>query len=177
MQYPRTMSNNTYHSGTITRFSGNHSGNTTLFSGNKREPPPFFHSDTNTWPRSGPFCWQNPCSGSNSGTDLVVTLEYIFYNFVLPPNKPVRLTRFRRSYVNYTAVVLTNHFQNYTAFLLDVCCSLWPRSFFCSWLCPMLVHLRSLFLLSTSVANSKVGKQMKKFEIVIHKYIKADTWS
>ena len=76
MQYPRTMSNNTYHSGTITRFSGNHSGNTTLFSGNKREPPPFFHSDTNTWPRSGPFCWQNPCSSYNGGTDLVV-LEYI----------------------------------------------------------------------------------------------------
>ena len=31
IQHPRTLNNNIYHS-------------------NKREPPPFFHSDTNTWP-------------------------------------------------------------------------------------------------------------------------------
>ena len=60
IQYPHTLKNNIYLS-------------------NKREPPPFFCLYTNTWPRSGPFCWQNPCSGYNSGTDLVVTLEYIFF--------------------------------------------------------------------------------------------------
>ena len=32
-----------------------------------------------TWPRSGPFCWQNPCSGCNSGIDLVVVLQYTFF--------------------------------------------------------------------------------------------------
>ena len=60
IQCPRTLKNNIYHS-------------------NKQEPPPFYHSDTNAWPRSGPFCWQNPCFGCNSGIDLVVGLEYIFF--------------------------------------------------------------------------------------------------
>ena len=31
-----------------------------------------------TWPHFGPFFWQNPCSGCNSGIDLVVVLEYTF---------------------------------------------------------------------------------------------------
>ena len=60
MKYPNTLKNNIYHS-------------------SKREPPPFFHSDTNTWPHSGPFYWQNPCSGCNRGTDWVAILEYIFF--------------------------------------------------------------------------------------------------
>ena len=58
IQYPRTLKSNIYHL-------------------NKREPPPFFHSDTNAWPRSGPLCWQNIYSGCNSGNDVV--LEYIFF--------------------------------------------------------------------------------------------------
>ena len=55
------------------------------------------------------YCWQNPCSDCNSGTDLVVILEYIFFNFVSTRNKSLRFTRFRRSYVNCTTVVVTNH--------------------------------------------------------------------
>ena len=64
MQYPRTLNNNIYHL-------------------KKREPPPFLHSDINTWPRSGPFCWQNPWSGCSSGTDLVVFLEnFLEYSYI-----------------------------------------------------------------------------------------------
>ena len=58
--YPRTLDSSICHS-------------------KKRGPPPFFYSNTNTWPRSSPFCWQNPCSGCNSRTDLVVVFEYIFF--------------------------------------------------------------------------------------------------
>ena len=38
-----------------------------------------FYLYTNTWTRSGPSCWQNPCSGCNCGTDLVTVLEYILF--------------------------------------------------------------------------------------------------
>ena len=79
-------------------------------------------------------------------------LNIFFFNFVLTPNKSLRFTRFRKSYVNCTAVILTNHCQSYTAFLLDLRCSKWPRSFFCSRLSPMIVHLRNIFLLSAGVA-------------------------
>ena len=78
----------------------------------KRELPPFFHSDTNTWPRSDPFCWQNPCPGCNSETDLVVVLECIFFQLFSTQNRSLRFTRFRRSYVNRTAVVLTKRCQS-----------------------------------------------------------------
>ena len=72
-------------------------------------------------------------------------------NFAPTPNKPLRFTRFRRSYVNRTVVVLTNHCQSYPAFLLDVRFSKWLLSFFFfySFLSPMILQLRSLFLLST----------------------------
>ena len=93
---------------------------------------------------------------------LVLTVElvwllflnmFFFFNFVPTPNKSLRFTRFRRSYENCTAVVLTNHCQNYTTFLINVRCSKWPRFFFCSYLSPMIVHLRNPFLLSTFVAR------------------------
>ena len=91
---------------------------------------------------------------------LVTTVELIWllllnifsFNFVSTSNKSLSITRFRRSYVNRTAVVLTNHCQSYTAFLFDVCCSKWSHSFFCSSLPAMIVHLDKLFLLSTRVA-------------------------
>ena len=49
----------------------------------------------------GPFCWQNPCSGV-----LIVTVEFIWllflnilsFNFVITPNKSLRLTKLRRTY-------------------------------------------------------------------------------
>ena len=68
---------------------------------------------------------------------LVVTGELIWllflnilsFNFASQPNKPFRLTRFKRSYVNRPAIVLTNHCQSYTSFLLDVRCSKWSSFF------------------------------------------------
>ena len=88
-------------------------------------------------------------------TELIwlLFLNILFFNFVPTPYKSLRFTRFRRSYVNHTAIVLTNHCQSYTAFLLDVRCSKLARSFFCSCLFPMIVHLRNLFLLSTRIAR------------------------
>ena len=91
---------------------------------------------------------------------LVVTVELIwllflnrfFLKFVPTPNKSLRFTRFRRSYVNCTAVVLIKQCQSYTAFLLDVGCSKWPRSFFLQ-LFAVIVHLRDLFLLSRRVSR------------------------
>ena len=71
----------------------------------------------------------------NSGIDLVVVLEYTFFQLVPTQNIFLRFTRFRRSYVNHPAVPLTNHCQSYTAFLLDVRCSKWSRSFFVA-ACP-----------------------------------------
>ena len=46
-------------------------GTTTIFS---------FIYQSCVWPRSDPLFWQNPCSGCNSGIDLVVALKYHPYN-------------------------------------------------------------------------------------------------
>ena len=46
-------------------------GSTTIFS---------FMYQSCVWPRSDPLFWQNPCSGCNSGIDLVVALKYHPYN-------------------------------------------------------------------------------------------------
>ena len=157
IQYPRTLNNNTYHS-------------------NKQEPPSFFHSDTNTWPQSGPFRWKHPWFGCNSRTDLDVVLEYIFFNLVPTSNRSLRFTRFRRSYVSCTDVVLTNHCQSYTVFLLDVRCSKWPWSFFCSCFFPMIVHLRCwahLLLECCELQGRLADKQMSNS----YKYIKFNSWS
>ena len=136
-----------------------------MYHSNKREPPPFFHWYTNTWPRSGPFFWQNLCSGRNSGTDLVVVLEYVFFQLCSKPNEALRFTRFRRSSVNCTAVVLTNNCQSYTTYRLDVCCSKWQSSLFLQ----LFVHNDSAFAQAifvehtccSHVVNSIVGKQTK----------------
>ena len=106
IQQPRTLKNNIYHS-------------------SKRVPPPFFHSDTN--PVFGLVLShsfrQNPCSGCNSGIDLVVAFEYTFFQLCYNAEQiSVRLARFRRSYVTRPAVVLPSH-KSYTAFLLGVCCA------------------------------------------------------
>ena len=93
---------------------------------------------------------------------LAVTVKLIWllflnlfsFNFVPIQNKPLRFTRFRRSYVNRPAVILTNHCQSYTGFLLDVRCSKCPYSFFFDCcVSPMIVHLCSLILLSTRVSR------------------------
>ena len=54
----------------------------------EKQHPPFKQAGTTTiflfgyqsctWKRFGPFCRINPCSGCNSGINLVVVLEYTF---------------------------------------------------------------------------------------------------
>ena len=56
------------------------------------------------------------CSGCNGGIDLVVNLEYTFFQLCSNAEQIfVRLARFRRSYVNRSTDVLTSH-TSYTAF-------------------------------------------------------------
>ena len=120
--------------------------NSNIHHSNRREPPPFVHSNINIWTHI-----------------LVATVELIslsflnilFFNF---SNKSLRFARSRRSYVNRTAFVLTNHCESYnffcqSYFVLDVHCSKRSLFFSCSYLFPMIVHLRNLFLLSTRVAQ------------------------
>ena len=60
---------------------------------------------------------------------------YFFFNFVPTPNKSLRFTRFRKSYVNHDAFVLTIHCHSYAAFHLDVRCSKLPGSFLSTYFC------------------------------------------
>ena len=121
-------------------------GTTTIF---------WFRCQSCTWPRSDLFCWQNPCSGCNSRIDLVVVLEYAFFQLYFSAKQiSVRLTRLRRSYGHRSAVVLSNH-TSYTELLLYLRCAVQSGHipFFCSCLSLMIVHLRNLFLLSTPFAR------------------------
>ena len=121
IQYPCTRKNNIYFS-------------------NKRGTPPCFHPDTN------PAIGHALVHSINKSHVLVVTVELIWFlflnilsfNFLLTPRKSLRFT----SYVNRPVVVLTDHCQSYTAFLLDVRCSKWPRFFFCNCLLRVIVYLR-----------------------------------
>ena len=138
-----------------------------IYLSNKRKPTPYSHSDINLWPGSGPFCWQDTCSGCNSETDLVDALEYFSFNFVPTPNKSLRFTRFRKKDVNLFAIVLTSHWESYTAFMLSVRCLKWPRSFSLQLFVPN----NSLFegTCYSNVIDSKESKQTKRGELVIHK--------
>ena len=88
--------------------------------------------------------------------DVTVGLIWVFFlnilsfNFTATPRKSLRFTRFRRSYVNRPAVVLTNHCQSYTAFLLDVRCSKLPCSIFLQLFVP---NDSAFAFLSTLVAR------------------------
>ena len=90
-----------------------------------------------TWPRFGPFCWQNQCSAGNCEIYLVVVVEFAFFQLCSNTEKISRFTRFRRSYVKHPVVVSTNHCQSYTTFLFDVHCSKRPCYFFSSCLSLM----------------------------------------
>ena len=129
IQYPRILKNNIYHSSK---------------EDNHHFLIPMYQSCT--WPRSGPFCWQNQCSGCNCEIDLVVVVEFAFFQLCSDTEKISRFTRFRKSYVKHPAVVSTNHCQIYTTFLFDVHCSKRPCYFFSSRLSPMTVPLHNLFL-------------------------------
>ena len=90
----------------------------TMYYSKKWEPPTFFNSDTN------PVLGHVLAHSVDKTHVLVVAVELIWlflnihpFNFVPIPNKSLRFTRLRRSYVNCPAVVLINHCQSYTAFL------------------------------------------------------------
>ena len=107
IQYPRTLKKNIYHS-------------------SKWGPSLFLYLDTN------PVTGHALVNSVGKTHVLVVTVDLIWllFLFVATPGKSVRFTRFIRSYVNRLVVVLTNHCQSYTTFLLDVCCSKLPCSIF-----------------------------------------------
>ena len=113
---------------------------------------PFFHLDTN------PVLDHVLFYSVNKTNVLVVRTVWLWFfnivslNFASTPNKSLRFTRLRRSYINHPAVILANHCQSYTASLFDVRCSKWLRSFFYSCLSPVTVHLDNLFLLSKHIA-------------------------
>ena len=125
IQYLRTLKINIYHL-------------------NKQGPPTFFHPDTN------PVIGHGLVHSVDKSHVLVVTVELIWllllnmlsFNFVPTPRKSLKFKKFRRSYVNRPVVVLTNHCQSYTVFWLDVRCSKWPSSYFCSCLFRMIMQLR-----------------------------------
>ena len=159
MQYSRTLTINIYHS-------------------NKWGPPLFLHLDTS-------FVIGHALVHSVDKTHvLVVTVDLIWllflnilsFNFVATPRKSLRFTRFIRSYVNRPAVVLTNHCQSYTAFLLDVPCSKLP----CSIFLQLFVSNDSAFaLLSTPVARMLWTQGGSADEQIwnSYKYIKFNSWS
>ena len=132
MQYPPTLKNNIYHS-------------------NKRESPPFFHSDTNTLSRSGPFCWQNLCSGCNSVIELLLLLNIYFFSILFQHQ-----TNLLGSQGSKEAVKVT--------LLFCLMCAVQSGDvpfFVCRYLPPMIVHLRNLFLLNTRVARMLLVSKRK----------------
>ena len=88
-----------------------------IYYSDKRGPPKFFHLDTS------PVLEYILVHSVNKTHALLLTVELVWllllntvsFNFVPMPNKSLRFTRFRTSYVNCTAVI-----QSHTAFLLDV---------------------------------------------------------
>ena len=108
----------------------------------KQGPPPFFHPDTN--PIIGHTLVVHFVDKPHVPVATVKLIWLLFltilsFTFVPTPRKSLRFTRFRRSCAHHPVVVLTNHYQRYTVFLLDVRCSKWPRFLFCS---PMIVQFR-----------------------------------
>ena len=121
IQYPRTLKKNIYHL-------------------NKRGPPLFFHLDTS--PVIGHALVYSVDKTHVLDLTSLLFLNILSFNFVATSRKSLRFTRFIGSYVNRPVVVLTNHFQSYNAFLLDVRCSELSWLIFCSSLFSMKVHLR-----------------------------------
>ena len=133
IQYPRTLKNN-------------------IYSSNKWGPPLFLHLGTS------PVIAHALVHSVDKTHVMVVTVDLIWFlflnmlsfNFVATPRKFLRFTRFIRIYVNRPAVVLTNHCQSHTAFLLDVRCSKLPCSIFLQLFIP---NDSAFVLLSTLVAR------------------------
>ena len=123
-----------------------------IYHSDKFGPPLFLHLHTN------PIIGHAQVHSVDKTHVLVVTVDLIWllflnilsFNFVATPRKSLRFTRFIRSYVNRPAVVLTNHCQSYTAFLLDVRFSKLPCSIFLQLFVP---NDSAFALLSTLVAR------------------------
>ena len=133
IQYPRTFKNNIHHS-------------------NKLGPPPLFlHLDTNHVIGHVLVHYVEKTYDLDVTVDLIwlLLLNILSFNFAAAPRKSLRFTRFIKSYVNHPAVVLTNHCQSYTAFLLDMCYSKPP--------CPIFLQLfipnNSAFVLLSTPFN------------------------
>ena len=70
-----------------------------------------FEHQSCAWPRAGPFYWQNPCSGCNSGVELTWLLflnEYALFCCFLHCHwtNLLGLPGFRKSYSYHSAFVL-----------------------------------------------------------------------
>ena len=112
-----------------------HTLNNNIYNSNKRGPPPFFIWIPILYLAT---FWSILLTNPMLTVELTLLLFSNIYSFIFIStlNKSLRFTRFRRSYVNYTAVILINYCQGYTASYLDGCCSKWPRSFFLQPLVP-----------------------------------------
>ena len=123
----------------------------------KRGPPSFFHSDTNLVVGNVLVHSVEKSSCSQVVTDKLIWLLFLnilSFNYVQTTNKSLRFRKFRRSYT-YTSLL---SFKPTTMkcrllFLLDAHC--WKRTYFifCCYLYVTIVHLRNIFLLTTSVAQ------------------------
>ena len=99
-------------------------------------------------------------------------LNILSFNFLQTPNKSLKFIKFRKSNVHRSVVVQTKHCQFALLFLLDLRCLKCSHSFFGDCLAPTIVHLQNLFLIKhtccSNVVNSKVGKQTKACDMIIH---------
>ena len=125
IQYPHTMKNNICHL-------------------NKYGLPLFLDLDSN------PVIGHALVQSVDKTHVLDVTVDLIWllffnilsFNIVATPRKSLRFTRFIRGYVNRSAIVLTNHCQSYTTFLLDAPCSKLSCSIFLQLFVPNIERLR-----------------------------------
>ena len=123
----------------------------------KRGPPSFFHSDTNLVVGNVLVHSVEKSSCSQVVTDKLIWLLFLnilSFNYVQTTNKSLRFRKFRRSYT-YTSLL---SFKPTTMkcrllFLLDAHCSKRTYFIFCCCFYVTIVHLRNIFLLSTSVAQ------------------------
>ena len=124
-----------------------------IYNSNKWGPPLFLHLETNPVIGHALVHSVDKTHILEETVDLIwlLFLNILSFNFVATPRKSLRFTRFIRSYVNRPAVVLTNHCQSYTAFLLDVRCSKLPCSIFLQLFVP---NDSAFALLSTPVART-----------------------
>ena len=96
--------------------------------------------------RSSQFCWQIPFPGCNSGTDLIVVLEYTF----LITYQISQVQKIQKKLCRLLWCTCNQPLSKLNCFILLFKVTTF---IFCSCLSPMIVHLSKLFLLSTPVAR------------------------